>query len=429
MDGRGLTRRAVLRGAAGLAGLSVAGGLLQACASLTGSTPSAASRVTLGSNYSDDVPRNALRTVLDQFTAESGIAVAVNTVAPGPFQERIGAYLQGTPDDVFSWFGGNRMRFFAERGLASDISDVWAQIDNHAPAARAAATGLDGRQYLVPFVTYPWVLVYRASAWAERGYAEPQTWPELIDLAERMRSDGLVPFAFGNREGWPAMGTFDILDLRLNGHDFHIDLLEGRQRWTDDRVKAVFETWRELLPYHQAGAAGRTWQEAAQAMVAGDTGMIFLGTFAAEQAAAQEQDDLRLAPFPRLGTDFDDEMAIDAPINGFMLSRAPQAPDAARELLRHLASGAAQTAYVTANSSRIATATDADTGRYTPFQRQMQEILARAGRMAQFFDRDTRPDFAGANGMQALLQDFVQAPDQDLDALLARMQALWDSLA
>jgi multiple sugar transport system substrate-binding protein len=423
-----VSRRALLRGAAGLAGLAAAGGLLEACANLGGPNATNAEPLTLGSNYSDEVPRTALAAVLTDFTAQTGIAVRVNTGAPGPYQDRISSYLQGTPDDVFSWYGGNRMRFFAERGLASDISDVWAAIDNQSDAARRASTGTDGRQFLVPFVTYPWLVVYRASVWAERGYAEPQTWAELMDLAARMRNDGLVPFAFGNREGWPAMGTFDILDLRLNGYDFHIELLDGRQRWPDDRVKQVFETWRELLPHHQVGAAGRTWQEAARSMLAGESGMIYLGTFAAEQATAEQLDDLRLAPFPVLGTDFDAETAIDAPVNGFMLSRAPRRADAARELLRHLATGDAQTTYVVANPSRIATARDADTSVYTPFQRRMAEVIADAGRMAQFFDRDTRPDFAGPNGMQQMLQDFLQQPDQDLDALLERIQAVWDSL-
>ena len=34
------------------------------------------------------------------------------------------------------------------------------------------------------------------------------------------------------------------------------------------KVKTVFDTWAELLPYHQPGSLGRTWQEAAQALVA-----------------------------------------------------------------------------------------------------------------------------------------------------------------
>ena len=33
------------------------------------------------------------------------------------FQDAISSYLQGTPDDVFTWFAGYRMQFFAAKGL------------------------------------------------------------------------------------------------------------------------------------------------------------------------------------------------------------------------------------------------------------------------------------------------------------------------
>jgi len=58
----------------------------------------------------------------------------------------------------------------------------------------------------------------------------------------------------------------------------------------------------------------------------------------------------------------------------------------------------------------------------------MAAILAGAGRTAQFFDRDTRPDFATTTGMQAFFQDFLTNPDADLGALLTRIQAFWDGL-
>jgi multiple sugar transport system substrate-binding protein len=45
----------------------------------------------------------------------------------------------------------------------------------------------------------------------------------------QMRKDGLVPIAMADKDGWPAQGTFDIINLRLNGYDFHMELLNGKQ--------------------------------------------------------------------------------------------------------------------------------------------------------------------------------------------------------
>jgi multiple sugar transport system substrate-binding protein len=321
------------------------------------------------------------------------------------------------------------MRFFAAQGLVGEIGDVWARIGHlYGEGFLTASSGADGGVYFVPMYTYPWVVLHRRSVWDERGYTVPTTLEDLRTLADRMRGDGLVPFAFGNREGWPAMGTFDIVDMRRNGYDFHIGLLAGRERWTDDRVKAVFELWRDLLPLHQEAAPGRTWQEAARAMVAGEAGMLFLGTFAGEQAQGADRDDLDFFPFPLLGTAYDDEAAIDAPINGFMMPAQPRNPAGAKAFLEFVGHGAAQDVYIRTNPNYVAAAIDADTSAYTPYQQKMVSVIRGARRVAQFLDRDTRPDFAGPAGLQNFLQSFLNDPDQDLGPFLASIQAHWDSL-
>lgn len=436
-----VSRRTFLHGAGALAAASAAASLIGCAPGATqppGSgiasgpateAPPSSGPVTLGSNHSDEVPRRALQDVVDAFTTTTGIDVRVNTVDHATFQNQLSNYLQGLPDDVFTWFAGYRMRFFAERGLTGDLSDLWAEIgDDFADGFRKAATAVDGREYFVPFYTYPWVILYRRSVWERAGYEPPVTFQELIALARRMADDGLVPIAFGDREGWPAMGYFDILNLRLNGYDFHVDLLEGRESWLDARVESVFERWRELLPFLQPAALGRTWQDAARSLFAGEAGMFFAGTFAGEQATPEQREDIELIPFPLLGTAFDDERAIDAPINGFMLSRQPTNRVAALEFLRFVASGPAQTLWTTANPNHVAAATDADRSHYRPLQRRAAELIDGAQRIAQFFDRNTRPDFAGQGGMQGYFQDFLTDPDRDLGAYLATIQEFWDSL-
>lgn len=440
-----LSRRDLLRAGvrgAGVLTLASAAPFLAACggsagASIrpAGSSPGAAASgiagttLTLGSNASDKVPKAALQAVVDGFTAATGVQVKVNTSDHASFQDQISAYLQGTPDDVFTWFAGDRMRFFAAQGLSMDASDVWGRIaPRYTDAFLAASSGSDGRQYFVPFYTYPWVVLYRASIWAKHGYAVPSTLAQLTSLAARMQADGLVPFAFADRDGWPAFGTFDILDLRRNGYDFHIALLAGRERWTDPRVRGVFEAWRPLLPLHQDGALGRKWQDAAGAMVNGQAGMFFCGTFAGEQAPAELRADLDFFPFPSLGTPFDAEAAIDAPINGFMLSRSPRNVPAAKAFLEYASTAAAQRIWVTANPNYVAVANDADTSGYTSYQRRMASVIAGSARIAQFLDRDSRPDFVGPNGLQGFFQAFLADPGQDLDPFLASIQRFWDSL-
>ena len=441
-----VSRRTVLKGIAGTAGLLSVPAIIAACSTpgasgaasdgasaapsaAEGSAPPAAGSTSLGSNYSDEVPKTAMQAVVDAFTAETGITVAVNTVEHNGFQDQISSYLQGTPDDTFTWFAGYRMRFFADQGLAGDLSDVWATISsNYSEAFKSASTGDDGKQYFIPFYNYPWVVIYKKSLFEEKGYTVPTTWAEFTALGDKMKTDGLVPMAFADSDGWPAMGTFDILDMRLNGYDFHTGLMAGTQKWTDPKTKTVFEKWHEIIPYLQEGALGRTWQDGAQAMLNGEAGMYFLGTFAGEQAAPDARADLSFFPFPTLGTEFDAELGIDAPIDGFMVAANPADPDTAKAFLEYLATGPAQIEFLKASPNSVAAANDADTSGYNDFQKQSAAIIAASGAIAQFLDRDTRPDFAGPNGMQGFLQTFLTDPDQDLDAYLGTIQSFWDSL-
>ena len=114
-----------------------------------------------------------------------------------------------------------------------------------------------------------------------------------------MKKDGLTPIAFGDKDAWPAMGTFDQINFRLNGYDFHVELMAGKAAWTDAKVKAAFDHWAELLPYHQDGSLGRTWQDAAQTLVSKKAGMYMLCSFVAQQFTNKaDLDDLDFFAFP-----------------------------------------------------------------------------------------------------------------------------------
>jgi multiple sugar transport system substrate-binding protein len=414
-----LSRRTVVKGMAA-AGAVAAFPAIAACgggdddSSSSSSSSSggkkAVGTVTLGSNQSDPIPKKAYAELFGEFERQSGGTVKINTVDHNTFQEQINSYLQGRPDDVFTWFAGYRMQFFAQRGLAHDISDVWKDIgSNFSDGTKQAATGLDGKQYLVPFDYYPWAIFYRKSVFDKNGYEIPKTLDELVALSKQMQKDGLDPIAFGDKDGWPAMGTFDILNLRVNGYDFHMQLMKGEASWEDPKVAKVFDTWKGLLPYHQGGSLGRTWQEAAQSVANKKSGMYLLGLFVGQQFTGDAHDDLDFFPFPEVDSNIGMD-TLDAPIDGFMVSKGPKNIDGAREMLKYLATGKAQNLYLKSDPNFISPAKDADTSAYTPLQKKAAELVASAKSFSQFLDRDTRPDFASTVMIPAL-QTFIKNPD------------------
>jgi multiple sugar transport system substrate-binding protein len=420
---RGVSRRTLLRGAVGASALLATPSLLAACGGggSGGSGGAATGTVTIGSNQSDAVPKAAIQAVMDAFQkANSGLTAKVNTIDHNSFQENINNYLQGSPDDVWMWFSGYRMRFFASKGLAGDISDVWKDLAGMSDALKTASTGDDGKQYFVPSTYYPWAVFYRKSVFDKFGYQEPKTLDEFKTLGTQMKKDGLVPIAFGDKDGWPAMGTFDQLNLRVNGYQFHVDLMAGKEAWNDPKVKTVFDTWAGLLDMHQADSLGRTWQEAAQALQKKQAGTYVLGSFLAQQfEKGAEQEDLTFFNFPEVDSTIGAD-AIEAPIDGYMMAKRPKNEAGAKKLLGYVGSAAAQNIVVKADPSVIATNDQADKAAYTSLQKKSVEFVSQAKSIAQFMDRDTRPDFASTVMIPAI-QSFLKNP-KDIDGLVNNIE-------
>ena len=469
-----ITRRALIaRGLLGAAGLAVLPSVLAACNGSGGSpqpsqpalpTPVPATptptptplptataapprdflagkltgNLTVGSQFSDPPTATAMQTIDAAFATETGVAPVLNTIEHGTCADTsIFSACVGTPGDVLSWFPGFRMRQFAAQGLLAPIDDVWPLVkDNLPPGFAATVTGGDGHLYGLPFDYYPWLFFYRKSLWQARGYEIPNTWDALLALCVRMKKDGLTPVAFSDKDGWPAMATFDMLDLRLNGYDFHMGLLTGAQKWTDSRVTTVFETWRQLAAYYPPNSANLTWQDAAASLVRKKAGMFYLGTFMSPQVpfidpSGEALADLDAFPFPFFGNDFDAERAIEAPADAWLIaSKSPNGAvnlDNARAYLQFWGKGSTQLPMARA-AGTIPTALDADVSGLGSLLARAAPFVAEARRITQFMDRDTRPDFAGGNGMQAFLLEFIENPSRDTAPLQKKIQDFWDSL-
>ncbi len=429
-----LDRRQILKASAGVAAFAAGGSALAACGSDTAvdagaegegessggiEIGAASGDLSIGSNYSNELPQAGLAAAVAAID-NANITSSINEVDHNTFQENISTYLQN-PDDIIPWFAGFRMRFFADQGLLGDISDVWGSGLNDGLGAgfKSASTGNDGKQYFVPWGYYIWGVYYRPSLFEENGWSTPSNLEELQSLASDMQDAGITPFAFANDGNWPAMGTFDQLNFRLNGYQFHVDLMAGNESWEDDRVKNVFTTWESLLPIHQENPNGRTWEEAAAAVVNKEAGMMTIGTFIGSQFPDGDTSDLDFFTFPELDPEIGTG-TVEAPIDGWMMAANPANEAAAKEMLLHFGSPAAQDAYLAEDPSVVAPSENV-TIEYSPLQQKVLEAVASAENVAQFLDRDTSPEFA-SNVAGPALADFLADPS-NIDSILADMQA------
>ena len=418
-------RRTVLRGA-GIGALGVAGtGLLAACSSggPGGTASGGTGTTTFGSNASDAVPKKAFAAFVSAFETKSGDTVKTTTTDHNGFQEKIANYLQGSPDDVITWFAGYRVQYYAKKGLLGDISDVWDKIGGNYSDALKQASSVDGKQFFVPNYNYPWGVFYRKSVWQSKGWEVPTTYDELIALCKKMKAAGFIPIAFADKDGWPAMGTFDYLNLRINGYQFHVDLLAHKESWNSPQVKEVFDTWKELRQYQDPTALGLTWQEAADKVGKKKAGMYLLGSFVTQQFTDKATlADIDFFPFPAVKVEGTD--SIEAPIDGLMLSKRGAQNPIAKDMVAFLGTGAGQEAYNSVDPANIMTAKDADTSVYTPFVKKLSDAIANAKHITQFFDRDADPAMA-SNVIIPTLQTFTKTGAVDLASVEKQAAAIY----
>ncbi len=112
---------------------------------MTGSSPtgsassSAGGTISFGSNYSDPAPKQAFASLVSGAQKSTGVKISINTVDHDTFQNDITSYLQGTPNDLATWFAGYRMQYFAAQNLLEPIDDVWDKIGGNFDAATQLA--------------------------------------------------------------------------------------------------------------------------------------------------------------------------------------------------------------------------------------------------------------------------------------------------
>ncbi|GAA0485927.1 ABC transporter substrate-binding protein [Paractinoplanes deccanensis] len=419
------SRRTLLKSAVALGAVPV----LPALAACSGGDPAGApenSKATsLGSGLADAVPKSGIQAMVDGFQRSSGDTVRLNVMPRQQLIDNVSTYLQSNPEDVITWFAGYRMRYYAGKGLLAPIDDVWEKVGKNFGTGLADASSYEGKKYLVPNYNYPWVVFYRKSVWQQHGYEVPATWDALLALCARMKKDGLTPIAFGDKDGWPAMGTFDYLNMRTNGYQFHVDLCAHKESWDSPKVQAVFDNWKQLLPYQDTGALGATWQQAARSLASKKSGMYLIGTFLLQELTDKAVvDDLDFFAFPEIAVEGTD--AVEAPIDGFVMAKRAEKNQAAKDFLAYLGTGKAQDAYAAKDPSNLQTAADADRSTFSPIQKKAAELIANAKSVSQFFDRDALPAMAN-NVMIPALQSFLKDGKIDIKGLETQAKTLYAS--
>lgn len=257
-----------------------------ALASLAATAPADAGTMTINIAFKGASQRAVWQSTLEAFRkAHPDIDVKATFVDEEAYKVQLPAWLTTVAPDVVNWHAGERMAYYAKRGLFEDLSGDWAKNGWDAMyASTRSASSYNGKQYAAPTVYYSWGLFYRKDLFRKVGIAdEPKTWDQFLDACKKLKAAGITPIAVGGRDAWTLAGWFDYLDLRLNGNAFHQQLMAGDVPYTDPRVKKVYTTWKSLIDagYFIDNALSYDLDGAQPFLFQGKAAMMLMGTFIA----------------------------------------------------------------------------------------------------------------------------------------------------
>ncbi|GAA3205927.1 N-acetylglucosamine/diacetylchitobiose ABC transporter substrate-binding protein [Actinocorallia longicatena] len=144
-----------------------------------------------------------------------------------------------------------------EAGALQDLTTLWdaPSIDDPAKKVRetvlatAPTTGeIDGKPYLLPYVSSTYGLWYDQELFTANGWTAPKNFEEFKALADKIKAKGITPFAYaGKNASYYAYWMILISAAKIGGNEvlINIDNLEDGA-WTNDAVKQAAAAWAEI---------------------------------------------------------------------------------------------------------------------------------------------------------------------------------------
>lgn len=231
--------------------------------------------------------------VFEAFEKETGIGVDYRTYRAEDLSPLLPAQFgakRAFADLIFMW------KWWIEENTEHmvDLTDLVEGIEFLAPSATA-----EGKVYGPPYVISVkpgfW---YKKSFFEENGLAAPTTWDELVALVDKLATiPGIKnPIVTGDEVGWPISDVTEHFIATFGGTDMITDLVEGKVKWTDPQVRAIFEERIVPLLEKDAFSDPIEWTSAVELWWGEEYGLYFMGSWIT--GMVDDPDDLGVFTLP-----------------------------------------------------------------------------------------------------------------------------------
>lgn len=187
-----------------------------------------------------------------------------------------------TPDLAYTWPAASVLSGYARVGALAPLDDYYAKYGwDQVNEFYKGRNSYDGKVYGLPMEQDLMGVYYNKDLFAEKGLEVPKTYAEFQALAEKLKAEGIVPIAFGNRDRWPATNTMSLILGLTAGRELEERVLFGEEPWTNAafvQAAQTFQDWAKA-DYFPRGFNGVGYDEANALFLSGRAGMTITGTW------------------------------------------------------------------------------------------------------------------------------------------------------
>ena len=243
----------------------------------------------------------AVKVFADQFTkaggtwVDNGIAGAANARTAA-----INRMVGGNPPTMTQFNTGKQFDELVSNDLLRDVESFaqagkWREI---MPKPIVEATVRKGKFYAaaVNIHSQNW-LFYNTKILADAGLEPPKTFPELLEMGEKLKAKGVIPLALGGQPTWEH-SLFRAILLGHSGTDLYRKIYAERDQKAvqNPKFREAAEIFAKMRGLVDPGSPGRNWNDATSLLITNKAAMQFMGDWAkgeftaAGQTAGKEYD-------------------------------------------------------------------------------------------------------------------------------------------
>ena len=319
--------------------------------------------------------------------------------------------------DIIGIGGDINYSYYVDADILADVSDYPGLADVKQSyldiLENLEITPKDG-VFGVPYVANAAGILYNKDMFEEHGWQIPESWDELIDLCEEIKSEGILPFYFGFRDTWTCLAPWNSLAVDLAPADTCKKVNAGETTFTDN-YREVAEKCLELVSYGPEDPVAYGYNDACTAFANGESAMYPIGSYAVPQILSVNPD-MNIDSFVTPGNDDADKNTLNSGVDlMFAVTAACEHKEEAYEVLDFLMEDENIQAYIDDQNAVPCKEGDFD---LAPMLDGMKPYIE-SGNMTDYQDHYYPSEMAVDAQIQTLIIN------KDVDAFLAKFDKDW----